>query len=97
MPSVLSCDCSNPQIAYILFFVVLNVVGKFFMNAINISLSHTVHDKEIWGICKEYVGGWYAGVYPRYGAGSIPQVLQVGHTTDRRAPLSQLYTPIVTL
>ena len=95
MPSILSCDCSNPQIAYILFFVVLNVVGKFFMNATNISLSHTVHDKEIWGICERICRGMVCRCVPQ--AGSIPQVLQVGHTTDRRAPLSQLYTPIVTL
>ena len=33
-----------------------------------ISLSHTVHDREMYGICKGYVGGWYAGLCPRYGA-----------------------------
>ena len=62
-------------------------------------MSHTVHDREIWGtcICKEYAGEWYTGLYPRYEGFfhydmSIPllppikpQVLQVhvGHITDR--------------
>ena len=33
----------------------------------HICLSHTVHNREIWVICKSYVGGWYAGLCPRYG------------------------------
>ena len=53
-----------------------------------------VHEMEIWGICKGYVGGWYVGLCLRYGDlfhldMSIPllipiktQVLQVGHITD---------------
>ena len=53
-----------------------------------------VNEREIWGICKGYVGEWYVGLCPRYGGlfhldMSIPllipikpQVLQVGHTTD---------------
>ena len=34
----------------------------------HISLSHTVHHREIWGICKRYLGGWYT---PGMGACSI--------------------------
>jgi len=34
---------------------------------IAISLSHTGDNKEIWCFCKGYVGGWYIGLYSRYG------------------------------
>ena len=59
----------------------------------HIYLSHTVHDREIWGICcKRYVRRWQAGLYP--ACCSIrtcqfpsyppikPQILEVGHSTD---------------
>ena len=38
-------------------------VWQLFANSTNthISWSHTVQDREIWGICKRYVGGQYAG------------------------------------
>ena len=42
------------------------LVGIFHPNT-HISLSHTVHSREIWGICKGYVGGWYVGLCLRYG------------------------------
>ena len=44
----------------------LNVFQKFFVNSANthISLSHTVHDREIQDICKGCVGGWYTGLCP---------------------------------
>ena len=46
----------STQMAYRFSFVVLNVFGKFFVNSANTHyLSHTVHDKEIWGICREMV------------------------------------------
>ena len=40
--------------------------NKFFANSINtyISLSHTMHDREIWGTCKGYVGWQYVGLCP---------------------------------
>ena len=34
---------------------------------IYISMAHIIHDREIWGICKGYVEGWYTGLCPRYG------------------------------
>ena len=63
-----------------------------------ISPYHTLSATGRYGIfaCKGYVGGWYPGLCPRYGGGcsirdmSIPllspiepQVLEVGHSTDR--------------
>ena len=70
-----------------------------FVNSTN-TRTHTVHSREMWGICRVligivdiYVGGWCAGLYPRYGGLSIripllspikPQVLEVGCVTDRR-------------
>ena len=63
---VLSWDCPNNT--YILFHCVM-CLGKSFVNSTDtlISLSHTVHNREIWGICKGYVGGCYTGLCPRYG------------------------------
>ena len=42
---------------YIFSFVVLSII---FGNSsdTHISLSHTVHNREIWVICKRYVGEW---------------------------------------
>ena len=39
-------------------FIVLNVFGFFLVDFtdIHISLSHTVHNREIWDICKGNVG-----------------------------------------
>ena len=47
----------------------LSVFGKFLVNFTNtnISLSHPVHNREIWSICKGCLGGWYARLCPRYG------------------------------
>ena len=44
---------------YIFSFVVLSII---FGNSsdTHISLSHTVYNREIWVICKRYVGEWYA-------------------------------------
>ena len=69
LPRGVGTKLGLPQMAYTFSFAMLNVFGKLFVNSTNthISLSHTVHDREIWGICKEYVGGWYTGLYLRYG------------------------------
>ena len=64
----------STQIAYTLFFIV-----KFFVNSTNtsISLSQTVHDKAIWGICK--------GMVHRF----VPQVwglVPLGHVNSPPTP-----------
>ena len=60
----------STQMAYTFSFVVLNVFGRFFVNSTNthISLSHTVHDKEIWGVCK----GMVCRFVPQVWGESIP-------------------------
>ena len=69
----------STQISYTFSAVVLNVFGKFFVDSTDTHtyLSHTFHNREIWSICKGYVGGWYTGLclawvcqFPSY-----PQVL----------------------
>ena len=57
----------STQIAYIFSFV---VVKKSFVNSTDthISLSHTVHNREIGVFVKESLGGWYTGLCPRYGS-----------------------------
>ena len=67
----------------------LSVFGKFLMNFTDthISLSHTVHNRQIWGICKGYMQDYAPGMgacsirtcrFPSYS-----QALEVGQTTDR--------------
>ena len=65
---VLSPDCQSTQIEYNLFsFVVFKHLWE---------IPGAVHSREIWGICKRYVGGWYAGLCLRYGDCSIIVVSQ---------------------
>ena len=55
---VLCRDCPNLLNHILLSFIVLSVFGKFFVNFTDnhISLSHTVHNREVWAICEGYVG-----------------------------------------
>ena len=64
---VLSRDCPNPLKLHIYSLLLCQVVKcLWFVNSTDthISLSHTVHNREIWDTCK----GRYAGLCPRYGA-----------------------------
>ena len=72
----------------------------------HISLSHTVHNREIWGICKRYVGGLYACFSPPIphqapGIGGRPTdrlVPQIPHPLGPSALLSTLSAfPIASL
>ena len=65
-PEGLVLSWESTQIAYILPFAVLKMSGKLFVNSTDthLFLSHTVYNREIWGICKGYVEGWYAGLCP---------------------------------
>ena len=60
------------QISYVFTILALNLFGKFMALRIPhvsiypyIFLSHTVHDREIYGICKGYVRDMYASLHPR--------------------------------
>ena len=45
---------------YILFCSAINVFGKYILIWEFLRCrSHTVHNREIWDICKRYVGEWY--------------------------------------
>ena len=47
-----------------------------------ISLSHTVHNREIWGICKRYVGEWYAcRIVPK-----VWEHVSIGHVNSPLSP-----------
>ena len=67
----------STQMVYTFSFIVLKVLRKFLVNSTNthISLSHTAHDMEIWGICKGYVTGWYTPC--SYGGCSIRMIMSI--------------------
>ena len=61
---------SFTQIAYIFSFIMLKCIWKILCEFHRYALH--VHKREIWGICKEYVGGWYMwDLVPRMEACSI--------------------------
>ena len=45
----------------------LVAIVPIYFGKLYISMAHIIHDREIWGICKGYVEGWYTGLCPRYG------------------------------
>ena len=51
----------------------------------HISLSHTVHNREIWAICKRYLKGWYAGCAPGIW-GLVPS----GYVNSPPAPIKRV-------
>ena len=96
---VLSWDCPT-QMAYTFSFIELRKILCEF-HKYRISLSHTMHDREIWGAFIRDAGGWYHYKFAScrfvHAPGMrdcsmrtcqflTPQVLEVGHTTDRRWP-----------
>ena len=63
--------------------IMLNVFGNFFVNSTNtdISLSHTVHDRMIWGICKGMVRRFIPQVW-----GLVPEGCVKSPPTPHQAP-----------
>ena len=64
---IVMSSCPNTLKSHILFRCV-KCIWKILCE-FHISPSHTVHDEEIWIICKEYAVGWYTDLYPRYDEG----------------------------
>ena len=100
---------SSPRDWYLHSVVVFSVFGKLFVNftdilATHISLSHTVHHREIWGICKRYLGGWYRQIWGLVPFGCVnslisaikSQVLEVGYASDRCISLIKVIFGIIT-
>ena len=70
---------------YILFCCAINVFGKYISSGIPqipISPCHTLHNREIWGICKRYVGEWYTcRIVPK-----VWEHVPIGHVNSPLSP-----------